>query len=78
MLGEWALDGQLYKNSRKFTGYDRDWTTGLDNAKARMYAGKVGKFMQPDPLGAAAVDPGNPQSLNRYRYVGNDPANFCR
>ncbi len=45
LLDEWAPDGKLYKNSRKF-GYERDWTTKLDNAKARMYASKVGRFIQ--------------------------------
>jgi hypothetical protein len=32
--------------------------------------------MQPDPLGLGAADLTDPQSLNRYSYVGNDPANF--
>jgi hypothetical protein len=32
--------------------------------------------MQPDPLGLGAADVTNPQSLNRYSYVGNDPVNF--
>lgn len=32
--------------------------------------------MQADPLGLGATDPTNPQSLNRYSYVENDPVNF--
>ena len=32
--------------------------------------------MQPDPLGLAAADRTNPQSLNQYSYVHNDPMNF--
>jgi hypothetical protein len=28
---------------------------------------------QPDPAGLAAVDPSNPQTWNRYAYVGNNP-----
>ncbi|MCI0563188.1 MAG: hypothetical protein MN733_32325, partial [Nitrososphaera sp.] len=36
MMYEWASDGQTFKNSRKFTGYERDWATNLDNANARM------------------------------------------
>lgn len=32
--------------------------------------------MQPDPLGVGAADATNPQSLNLYGYVGNDPVNF--
>jgi hypothetical protein len=31
--------------------------------------------MSPDPAGLAAVDPSNPQSWNRYSYVGNNPLN---
>ncbi len=76
MMSEWASDGQTFKNSRKFTGYERDWATNLDNANARMLHFRRGRFMQPDPLGAAATDAANPQSLNRYSYVGNDPVNF--
>ncbi|MBK7600582.1 MAG: hypothetical protein IPJ07_19550 [Acidobacteria bacterium] len=32
--------------------------------------------MQADPLGLGAADAANPQSLNLYSYVGNDPVNF--
>ena len=31
--------------------------------------------MQPDPLSVLASDPSNPQSLNLYSYVQNDPVN---
>jgi hypothetical protein len=34
-----------------------------------------GRFSQPDPSGGS-YDLSNPQSLNRYAYVGNDPVNF--
>jgi RHS repeat-associated protein len=76
MIYEWSSSGEYYKNSRKYTGYERDWATNLDNAKARAFNHNRGRFMQPDPLGVGAADPSNPQSLNRYSYVGNDPANF--
>jgi hypothetical protein len=32
--------------------------------------------MTPDPAGAVVADPGNPQSLNRYSYVLNNPLNL--
>lgn len=32
--------------------------------------------MQPDPLGFGAADSSDPQSLNQYSYVGNDPVNY--
>ena len=68
--------GATFLNSRKFTGYERDWATGLDYARARTYQSARGKFMQADPLGLGAADVTNPQSLNLYSYVGNDPINF--
>ncbi len=39
---------------------------------AREY-GIQGRWPSPDPLGIGAVDPSNPQSWNRYAYVGNNP-----
>jgi len=56
----------------KFTGYERDAETGLDYAFARYYNDRLSRFMSPDPLGG---DIGNPQSLNLYAYVGNNPCN---
>jgi len=39
----------------------------------RQYSSTQGRWMMPDPAGMAAVDPSNPQTWNRYAYVGNDP-----
>lgn len=33
----------------------------------------VGRWLSPDPAGLGAVDFANPQSWNRYSYVGNQP-----
>lgn len=68
--------GATYLDSRKFTGYERDWATNLDYAKARTYHHNRGRFMQADPLGLGAAEMTDPLSLNLYSYVGNDPANF--
>lgn len=76
MVYEWASDGQMNKNSHKFTGYERDSAADLDYAKARMYSRFKGRFTSPDPLGLGAADLSNPQSLNLYSYVGNDPVNY--
>jgi RHS repeat-associated protein len=38
----------------------------------RDYSAK-GRWTSPDPAGLVAVDPTNPQSLNRYAYVLNNP-----
>ena len=75
-LYEWHATGQINLNSHKYTGYERDWATNLDNAKARTYHHNRGRFMQPDPLGLGAADTTNPQSLNLYSYTKNDPMNF--
>jgi RHS repeat-associated protein len=57
----------------KFTGYERDGETGLVYALARYYNDRLGRFMSADPLGG---DVSNPQSLNRYTYVLNNPPNL--
>lgn len=61
--------------NRRFTSYDRSVTTGLDYAINRHYDPRQGRFTQPDPLGMAAASLADPQSLNMYSYVGNDPVN---
>jgi RHS repeat-associated protein len=58
----------------KFTGYERDAETGFDYAFARYYNSSLGRFMSPDPLAGSIADP---QTLNRYAYVGNSPTNFA-
>jgi RHS repeat-associated protein len=60
---------------QKFTGYLKDDETELDFAEARMYSNKLGRFTTVDPLMASA-DIINPQTLNRYVYVGNNPVNI--
>ncbi|HKS80569.1 MAG TPA: RHS repeat-associated core domain-containing protein [Candidatus Acidoferrales bacterium] len=57
----------------KFTGYERDSETGLDYAFARYYSPRLGRFMSADPLAGDLTDP---QSLNRYAYVENNPDTF--
>ena len=59
-----------------FTGYQRDGESGLDDANARYYGSALGRFTRPDPLGIASADPTNPQSLNEYAYVMNNPLNM--
>ena len=56
-----------------YATYERDPETGLDYAILRYYNSRLGRFMSPDLL-AGGVD--DPQSLNRYAYVLNDPINL--
>jgi RHS repeat-associated protein len=57
---------------QKFTGYERDTETNLDYAQARYYSNLQGRFTSIDPLHSSA-EPSEPQSWNRYSYVGNHP-----
>jgi RHS repeat-associated protein len=59
----------------KFTSYERDNETNLDYAQARFYGGSLGRFTSPDPLLSSAYLI-NPQTLNRYVYVLNNPLNI--
>ncbi len=62
-------------STHKFTGYERDAESNLDNAQARYYSSSMGRFMSPDPYNAGA-DPYDPQSWNMYSYVRNNPLNL--
>ena len=78
-----ALDGMRYKpygedrdtgsslnTDRKFTGQTEDEAAGLYWYASRAYDPAIGRFVSPDSI---VPDPLNPQSLNRYSYVYNNP-----
>lgn len=56
-----------------FTGQRHDSDTGLYFYNARYYDPQLGRFTQPDPIVQAFDDP---QFLNRYTYVRNNPINL--
>jgi RHS repeat-associated protein len=60
----------------RYTGKERDIESGLDHFQFRSYSSTMGRWMSPDPAGMQAVDISNPQSLNRYAYVQNNPVSF--
>jgi RHS repeat-associated protein len=64
-------------NHYKFTGKERDTESNLDYFGARFYGSKTGRFMTPDwaakPTSVPYANFGNPQSLNLYSYVQNNP-----
>lgn len=64
----------LRRENYKFAGYERDPETQLDYAFARYYNNRLGRFMSVDPLGGSEMDP---QSLNGYSFVVNNPTNFA-
>jgi RHS repeat-associated protein len=72
-----SCTGGADATEQHFTGKDRDVESGLDYFYARYYSSVLGRFMTPDWSGAPAAVPyasfGDPQSLNLYAYVGNNP-----
>ena len=61
----------------RYTGKERDTESGNDYFGARYYASSMGRFMSPDWSAKAEPVPyaklGDPQTLNLYAYVGNNP-----
>ncbi len=56
-----------------FTGQREDESVGLYYYGARYYDSVLGRFIQADSI---VPSPGNPQSLNRYSYVRNNPLRY--
>jgi len=56
----------------KFTGKELD-TTGLYYYGARYYDPEIGRFISPDSI---VQSPFDPQTLNRYTYVRNNPIKY--
>jgi RHS repeat-associated protein len=70
-FGEFNSSGST--SALKFTADERDTESTLDHTLFRQYSSSLGRWSSPDPLGG---DPSNPQSLNRYAYVLNNPLAF--
>ena len=70
-MGYSAADGVR----QKFTQKERDNETGLDYFGERYYASTMGRFTTADPMMASATTH-NPQSLNRYTFVLNNPLRY--
>jgi RHS repeat-associated protein len=74
--GEVVISG-TDPNRYKFTGKERDPESGLDDFDARFYSSPFGRFVTPDweakPTDVPYANFGNPQSLNLYSYVQNNP-----
>jgi RHS repeat-associated protein len=63
----------LWSTDRRFTGQRWEQGLGLYDYRARFYDPTLGRFLQPDPI---VPEPGNPQALNRYAYVYNNPLRY--
>ncbi|MCF7831090.1 hypothetical protein K9M41_03815, partial [Candidatus Gracilibacteria bacterium] len=60
-------------NDYEFTGKERDDETGLLYYEARYYDSSIGRFISRDPWEGDIQDP---QSLNKYSYVQNNPLKY--
>ncbi len=67
-----SLTGGSYDTA--FAGFTRaSWFSDLMPTLNRQFSPTLGRWMTPDPTGGNILDP---QSLNRYAYVENNPATF--
>ncbi|HSW87825.1 MAG TPA: RHS repeat-associated core domain-containing protein [Candidatus Saccharimonadales bacterium] len=66
--GEVKLGGT--KDKFQYTGQEKDSETGLNYYNFRYYNSHTRRFTQPDDIFPNQYDP---QQLNRYSYVGNNP-----
>lgn len=75
MQVEFIYDGGSYRASFAylFTGKERDTESGNDYFGARYYGSSMGRFLSPDPVFISAQRLMDPQSLNLYSYVRNNP-----
>src|SRR5208337_191072 len=75
--GAYAPYGESYAEwgatDHVFTGQKEDTVGDLYDFPFREYHATQGRWLRPDPAGLAAADLTNPQSLNRYAYVLNNP-----
>ncbi|MHB8746299.1 MAG: glycoside hydrolase family protein [Gammaproteobacteria bacterium] len=56
-----------------FTGHEHLDDVGLINMNGRIYDPTLARFLSADPT---VQSPGNPQTLNRYTYAGNNPLSY--
>jgi RHS repeat-associated protein len=61
---------------QKFTGHERDAETNLDYMKARYFSSTQGRFTSVDAARIKLKTIADPQDLNRYSYVANNPLKF--
>jgi RHS repeat-associated protein len=63
------LPSSAVGNTTLFTGRRYESESGLYHYRARFYSPKLGRFLQPDPIGYAG-------GINIYAYCLNDPVNY--
>lgn len=61
---------------QRYTGKERDTETGLDYFGTRYFASVQGRFTSYDPIWITGKRMVDPQQLNLYSYVRNNPLKF--
>jgi RHS repeat-associated protein len=68
-------------NNYKFEGKERDTETGNDDFGARYYSNRFGRWLSADwssvPAPVPCANLSNPQTLNLYAMVSDDPESFA-
>ena len=69
------------QNNYKFEGKERDTETGNDDFGARYYSNRFGRWLSADwsnvPVAVPYANLTNPQTLNLYAMVADDPESFA-
>ena len=68
-----GLAGATLPTDRRYTGQRFEASLGLYDYNARYYNPTLGRFISADTI---VPSPGDPQSLNRYAYVRNNPLKY--
>jgi RHS repeat-associated protein len=78
--GAYAPFGENYAQTGttdlSFTGMNQDTVSNLFDFPAREYNGIHARWPSPDPAGMSSVHLRNPQTLNRYAFVHNNPLSY--
>jgi RHS repeat-associated protein len=61
---------------QQFAGSERDDETGLDFMQARYYSSPMGRFTSVDPIYISKDRLVDPQAINLYAYVRNNPLSY--
>jgi len=79
--GERAYVNSCLQNNYKFEGKERDTETGNDDFGARYYSNRFGRWLSADwssvPVAVPYANLTNPQTLNLYAMVADDPESFA-
>jgi RHS repeat-associated protein len=78
---ERAITNTCTQNAYKFEGKERDAETQNDDFGAREYSWRMGRWLSSDwsavPVAVPYANLTNPQTLNLYSMVGDDPESFA-